>query len=56
MAESAIRTAAWVWLPALLLLLLAIATVRWAEGPGGPLGGASQRCSTSAMAALWDCR
>lgn len=51
-----LRTLAWAWLPALLVVLVAVGTVRWAEAPGGPLGGAgASRCSTSDLTAFLGC-
>lgn len=51
-----LRTLAWAWLPALLVVLVAVGTVRWLEAPGGPLGGAdAPRCSASDLASFLGC-
>lgn len=56
MGEGLLRTLAWAWLPALLVVLVAIGTVRWVEAPGGPLGGAgASRCSASALDSFLGC-
>ncbi|NYG53848.1 hypothetical protein [Nocardioides perillae] len=56
MGDGVLRTLAWAWLPALLVVLVAVGTVRWAEAPGGPLGGAgASRCSTSDLTAFLGC-
>lgn len=56
MGDGLLRTLAWAWLPALLVVLVAVGTVRWLEAPGSPLGPAQHRCSTPAVQAFLQCR